>query len=1179
MSARRLLTILALDLNGHIRRVSFWVLAALVFWLGYYQGHADAAHEGMAHGAGVFANCEASVAMVFPFTWVQFNAFFMAVAAGFAVSRDDQHLVGPLLHATPLRPWEYVWAKFASVVAAYLLLHLVQCASLAIFSAYPPHGNGPFLLRAYVGPTVFLILPLMLFVGGTTFGIGTRTRNMYLVIAIPLVLFLLDFFFMVPWFPEGLDPRIDKLLVLLDPSSGRWFESTWGRVDPGSAVYNASRLSYGFAFLASRLAWAGIGLGTVAWSARAYAREALGREGRHREPSPLPESRRTAGAFDFWNLEAPMRRPGWIEGLGTAFRLEFPLLARNPGIWLLGALILMDTFMRALHFQDPVTGSPLLLTPGHLAVELSSRAPALLCLMLLLGIVESLERDRSARMAPLVDASPIPPSSLFLGRIGANLALAGLTLAAQFLLCLGLLAFQGTVPIRLEPFLLAWGALTVPTLLLWTCFIAAVHALGAGRYGTWSTGLAALGLTGFCLFTGHMTWAGNWLLAGCLRWSDLAPFQMDRIALVLNRLLALGLAGLLLALALRFRAGRERDAARLLSSLQPLPLLRAAAPFLALAVPVGLLAATLGLLVHQGQEGGAREAEARLYWRKNVETYRDYPVPELRSVDLDLDLDPATRGLRGHGELLLENALPIALNRIPFTVPLSFGPITWTLDGAPTVAENRAGLQVLHLEGRPLAPGGRVRVGFAYDGRTLVGITRNGGRTPYFMLASAGLFRERHCMPRLGYREDIGTTGETEADPPETPRPDASGRIPNFSGARGAFATRIRLSGPALLTFRSVGALAQETVAGGRRTALWVSESPVRWFFVQYGRWRTQEGPGCAVLSDPTHPFNVPSMLQALAASREYYGRLYGLIPGARLTLAEFPDLDHYAQSLPAAISFSEGFGFLAAPGNGFDQAFGVTAHEAAHLWWGNALAPAQGPGAEVLTEGLAQFSAALLFEAVKGPAQRRAFFRLLEDLYGRARSVDAETPLAASRNLDGGGMAMGMAYAYDKAPWAFWMLMNAMGREAFLAGLRDFFERFRDEPSHYADVRDLLETLRPRAHDPRAFDAFAGDWFFGTALPCYRVTEARRRPGPGGTCQVAFVLANEGGTRMPVAVALVRGKRDREGFREQRAALVLGPGEHGRLTVDCPFEPDRIEPDPDVEVMQVGRAQAAYRF
>ncbi len=49
-----------------------------------------------------------------------FYSFFVAIAAGLAVIRDDESRVGELLHSTPLTAGEYVWGKFAAALAAFV---------------------------------------------------------------------------------------------------------------------------------------------------------------------------------------------------------------------------------------------------------------------------------------------------------------------------------------------------------------------------------------------------------------------------------------------------------------------------------------------------------------------------------------------------------------------------------------------------------------------------------------------------------------------------------------------------------------------------------------------------------------------------------------------------------------------------------------------------------------------------------------------------------------------------------------------------------------------------------------------------------------------------------------------------------------------------------------------------
>jgi hypothetical protein len=295
-------------------------------------------------------------------------------------------------------------------------------------------------------------------------------------------------------------------------------------------------------------------------------------------------------------------------------------------------------------------------------------------------------------------------------------------------------------------------------------------------------------------------------------------------------------------------------------------------------------------------------------------------------------------------------------------------------------------------------------------------------------------------------------------------------------------------------------------------------------------------------------------------------------MPYPRFRLAEFPGLDTFATSMQGLIPFSENFGFLCRADGAFDQAFGVAAHEAAHQWWGNLVIPSESPGSRVLMEGMANFSAALLYEEEKGPAQRRAFLRLAEALYEKSRSGGRELPLVEDRAEGPGGMAHGGSQAYNKGAWAFWMLMDHMGRDCFMAGLRDFIARYRDSADH-PDLEDLLAALRARARDPGAFDAFTAQWFRGVDLPWYQVASARRTPLPEGGWKVVCTLVNRGGTRMPVTVALVADGRS------CLETTTLGAGEQQTRTWACPFRPDRIEVDPDVRVLQTNRREAVFRF
>ena len=125
--------------------------------------------------------------------------------------------------------------------------------------------------------------------------------------------------------------------------------------------------------------------------------------------------------------------------------------------------------------------------------------------------------------------------------------------------------------------------------------------------------------------------------------------------------------------------------------------------------------------------------------------------------------------------------------------------------------------------------------------------------------------------------------------------------------------------------------------------------------------------------------------------ARRHYSEWFYPYPWQELKVSEFADLSRYAQGFPTNITFSEGIGFLTRDDPRSNTAFAIAAHEASHQWWGNLLTPGEGPGGNVVAEGLAHYSATLLLEEVRGPLPSMEFRKRIESSYGDQRRADAE--------------------------------------------------------------------------------------------------------------------------------------------------------------------------------------------
>lgn len=1192
MSLTRLFGVLRLDLAFTLRRPLFWTwlaLIALMSW-GFSTGDLSLVPSGdsAVGGKKAWVTSEFAVAAALGFTALLFHTFFITVLAGLSVIRDEENRVGDILHATPLTAGEYVWGKFLGALVGVALALLFQGASLIFFNHLLPHNTtpdlrGPLALRHYLAPLLIFSVPLAVFLAGTAFAIGEYTRRAILIFFLPVALLLLNILFLGRASGGGLGPWARQAIILADPTGFGWLNHTYLQNDRGVDFYNGGSLALDGPFLASRLFLVALGLGAVAAS-RVSFRRSLRQAARPPRrvkrvravaiPEALPpDDRKPARPLSTLGMRA--RPPGLLRSVPPLARAELRGLATQPGLYLFIPLIVLFTVVSALEATG-MLDAPLLLTAGSMAVAQLQTLPLFTCILLLVYTVEALERDRSVGFAVIRNALPLRTASLLLGKFVALNAVVLVVLGACLAASLLVLAHQGRVPVTPLPFLLVWGLL-VPTFWMWVAGVMAAHAVFGGRSGAY-----AAGLFGLVLFSagGHsLTWAGNMFLADALHWSDLSVLEMDRPALVLNRLLALGLALFCGAVAVRAWPRRERDPARLVTRLRARSVLRAGAvllPFAAL--PVGL-ALALHQQVARGFQGEALGRAEKDYWRRNVSTWQDAPLPGLRAVDVAVDLEPGGRRFRVRGTYLLVNTQPKPLAGIPLTCGFLWKDLAWTLDGRPYVPADRSGLYVV-APPAPLPPGGALRLGFSFSAPD-PGISRSGGDVAEFVLPSAVVLTSfgASFVPKLGYDPDIGVDEDNRAEPRDQSLDFYHGRRPPLFGSPTPFALRLQVTAPVGFAVNSVGDVVSDTVRGGRRTVVWQSAHPVWDFNLVGGRWEVRRNAGVAVFYHRGHGANVPEMLAALSAARRFYSEWYAPYPDRELKLSEFPALAGYAQSFPTNITFGEEMGFLTRSKTRQDAAFAVTAHEAAHQWWGQMVVPGKGGGGNVLSEGMAQYSAASLLAQVKGPEARQGFLRESETEYLKARRVDSERPLVRTDGTKDGDQAV----TYEKGGWAFDMLARSMGRRRADAGFHHFLAAYRGSANRPV-LQDFLAAMRPYAPDGAAFDALARQLFFEVDLPEYRLDRVRRAPerlhGVAGW-RVTARLTNAGTGRFRVEVSAWGDKADdtaRPDFPGS-TTVTVGPGESEDVVIHCHVEPTTVVVDPYVSVLQQGRDKAFCDF
>jgi hypothetical protein len=387
---------------------------------------------------------------------------------------------------------------------------------------------------------------------------------------------MIDLFLVWNWAPGWLDPRLNRALMLLDLGGLRWLTETWLKVDRGVSFYNKAAIPFDWGFLVSWLIFILQGFGAVVLCQRHLMRTLRGRTVRApRQRGSLllePRSSTQEGICDkavaaghdrkraaTGTVRPPRRslaalgmiggRPGLLMGGWHVARNELAEIVFSPGLYLFIPLILLQAIGASL-LQVGYLDTPLVVTSGSFATSAMSQLATLVCLLLLWYTVESIERERTARLADICYSAPIRTSSLVLGKAAALAALGAAIVLTAGLAGLIAIQIQGRAPVEFRPFVLVWGLLLLPTFLVWTSFVIAVWTITRNRYTTYAIGLGVIGFTGFRLLTGEINWVGNWPLWDAIRWSDISVLELNRLARVLSRALAVGMAVFLIALVL-----------------------------------------------------------------------------------------------------------------------------------------------------------------------------------------------------------------------------------------------------------------------------------------------------------------------------------------------------------------------------------------------------------------------------------------------------------------------------------------------------------------------------------------------------------------------------------------------------------------------------------------------------
>ena len=500
--------------------------------------------------------------------------------------------------------------------------------------------------------------------------------------------------------------------------------------------------------------------------------------------------------------------------------------------------------------------------------------------------------------------------------------------------------------------------------------------------------------------------------------------------------------------------------------------------------------------------------EVELRQANYEKTYKQYELMdhlEPVAVDSEVDLFPDDRRIESRGSITLKNVLDRPIDELFLSTHTRLKVNELHVPGAEIVEQDSTMGVHRYRFGTPIQPEKALTMTFdlTWDHEGFENFNVNSTVGSYNRVVANGTFvNNTEIFPAIGYSRglelgDPNKRREHGLEPivrlPKIDDPDWINRSQLGFSQRTAFRTKFSTSADQIAV--APGYLVGEVVEqDGRRIYTYEMDAPIWPFFsftsARYAVARDQwNDVAIEVYYHPEHDYNIEPMIRGTKKSLAYFSEQFSPYQYRQFRILEFPRYASFAQAFPNTIPFSEAIGFVAdlTDEHAIDMVFYVTAHEAAHQWWGHQVAGAQVQGMTVIVETLAQYSALMVMEREYGQDKMRKFLKYELDRYlqGRGSEQIEELPLVLSEN---------QAYIhYRKGSLVMYALQDLIGEDKVNEGLRNFLSKFAYGDGPFPTARDLVDEFRVVSgdeHQSLITDLFENITLYDFAVDDVAITE-----------------------------------------------------------------------------------------
>jgi ABC-2 type transport system permease protein len=1108
--------IAAFEFRYQTRQPIFWVgvilFALLSFGLVAAPDMIQIGSTDNVHKNAAFVICQST--LIFSIAWM----FITAAIVANVIVRDDDTGFGSIVRSTPIRKGDYLYGRFAGAFAASALASLSIPVGLLLGSLAPwvdPDTLGPLVLAHYAYAWLVLGLPVVFLSSAMFFTLTTLTRSLTWTYVGVISLVILRFLSSLVLGKPGLE----HVAAFADPFGSSAFGAAtryWT-----ASERNVLLPSLQGDLLWSHLVWAALGVAFLVLAYLLFNFQSSELSGRSRKAAKLAA------------LAAPI---GDVSGIG-AIRLAKPvfngattwaqLMARakldanqvfgSPAYFVLLGIAALASLLN-LWFATNLSdyGGQVYPVTRLMVRALNGAFTAVTQVIALYYAGELVWREREKRTAEIIDAAPVPdwmfviPKTLALSLVLVSSLLIAVVVAIIMQLIRGYTVFE------IDKYLLWYVAPNAVDVVLTAVLAIFIQAISPHKFIGWALMVVffiATAVMASLGFEHNLYQYGNSPLVPT---SDMNGLGHLWVGAYWFRLywgaFAVGL------LVLTYGLWRRGTEARLSPRLRRLPH-RLASPAGVILVAAMLVFAGSGAFIYLNTNvwNAYRTTLGNEKWAADYEKkylrYENLPIPKIVSAKLDYQLYPHQTRAVLTGRYVIQNktAAPLSVVHVRFDRDLVVNRLD--IQGAHATSIDPVFNYRIYAFDTPMQPGEirtmdfvttRAERGFRNSG-DLVDILDNGAfvhdqtMTPIIGMDRSNGLQDRTKRKKYGLPPELrmAKLGQPGADAVSYLRHDSDWITSDVTVSTDADQIPV---GP--------GQKVSDITANGRRTARFVNTGPVNNYFsalsAKYLVSReTYKGIDLEVYYDPQHPYNVALIKQGMKNALDYYQANFSPYQFKQFRVLEFPaPQGAFAESFPNTVPWSEGIFFIAdnRDPDRVDMVTYVGAHELGHQWWAHQVIGADEQGSTVLSETLAQYSAAMVMKHTYGPDMMRKFLKFELNSYLRARGGDVldEQPLEKVENQP--------YIHYRKGSLVMYRLQDEIGEDAVNRALRHLLHDFAFKGPPYPTSLDLVKDLRQEA--PADKQQLITDLFEKITLYDIQATAADAVKRPDGRYNLTLTIS-----------------------------------------------------------------------